>query len=93
MTQQQMSWAIVLVGYIVILILFYIFIVKPRRDAMKRHRDLIQNLAVGDVVVTAGGIHGRVISVHDKTCVVEIAAGTRVTLERGAVRARQEGGS
>ncbi len=78
-----------MVGYVVILILFYIFIVKPRRNAMKRHRDLIQSLAAGDEVVTAGGIHGRVISVHDKTCVVEIAKDTRVTLERGAVRARQ----
>ena len=90
MTQQQLSWAIVLAGYFIVLILFYIFIVRPRRVAMKRHRDLVQSLAAGDEVVTAGGIHGRVISVHDKTCMVEIAKGTRVTLERGAVRARQD---
>jgi preprotein translocase subunit YajC len=90
MGQQQIAWAIVLAGYFAILILFYIFVVKPRRDAMRRHRDLVESLSAGDRVITAGGIYGRVVSVKQNTCVVEIAKGTQITVQRAAIRARQD---
>ena len=87
---QQTAWAIVLVGYAVILVLFYLFVVKPRRDAMRRHKELVEGLSPGDEIITAGGIYGRVVSVREKTCVVEIAKGTQITLQRAAVRTRQD---
>ncbi|MGD8240234.1 MAG: preprotein translocase subunit YajC [Armatimonadota bacterium] len=90
LTQQQMAWAIVLLGYFVILILFYIFAIKPRRDAMRRHKELVEGLSEGDRIVTAGGMYGRVVSVKEKTCVVEVAKGTQITIQRAAIRARQE---
>ena len=87
---QQQAWIILLASYAVIIVLCYFIMIKPRRDAARRHRELVESLAQGDKVVTAGGIHGRVVSVRDKTCVIEIAPRTQITLERGAVRARQE---
>jgi preprotein translocase subunit YajC len=86
----QFAWAILIVSYAAILVLFYLFVIKPRRDAARRHKQLVESLSRGDEIVTAGGIHGRVVSVKDKTCVVEIARDTQITLERGAVRSRQE---
>ncbi|MFQ5811430.1 MAG: preprotein translocase subunit YajC [Armatimonadota bacterium] len=90
LTQQQMAWALVLIGYLVILVLFYFLMIKPRRDAMRRHKELVEGLGQGDEIVTAGGIYGRVVSVREKTCVVEVAKGTQITLQRAAIRARQE---
>ena len=86
----QFAWAILIVSYAAILVLFYLFVIKPRRDAARRHKQLVESLSRGDEIVTAGGIHGRVVSVKDKTCVVEVARDTQITLERGAVRSRQE---
>jgi preprotein translocase subunit YajC len=76
--------------YLVIFVgIWWFVIVKPRRDAQRRHRDLVDNLKKGDRIVTAGGIHGRVLSVKDKTCVVEVAEGTRITFDRAAVSKRE----
>jgi preprotein translocase subunit YajC len=86
----QFAWAILIVSYAAILVLFYLFVIKPRRDAARRHKQLVESLSRGDEIVTAGGIHGRVVSVKDRTCVVEVGRDTQITLERGAVRSRQE---
>jgi len=87
----QFAWAILLVAYAGILVIFYLFVIKPRRDAARRHKELVTSLARGDEIITAGGIHGRVVSVKETTCVIEVTPGTQMTLERGAVRARREG--
>ena len=39
----------------------------------------------GDKVVTAGGIFGKICEVNDKTFVVEIAPGIKITIDKGSV--------
>jgi preprotein translocase subunit YajC len=46
---------------------------------------LIQNIEVGDEIVTAGGLFGHVQSVADDELLVEIAPGTKVRIARRAV--------
>ena len=45
------------------------------------------SIAVGDEIITAGGLHGTVEEFEDETVQVEIAPGVVVTLDRRAVAA------
>jgi preprotein translocase subunit YajC len=46
---------------------------------------MLEALAVGDEVVTVGGIMGKVTVLKDAVVTVEIAAGTEVQLQKGAI--------
>ena len=39
----------------------------------------------GDKVVTAGGLHGTIVGIEDKTLLVQIADNVKVKIERGSI--------
>lgn len=67
---------------------FFFLIVMPQRRRMAGHRALMDALAVGDEVITSGGIHGRIRELDEATLRLEIAPDVVVTLARGAISSR-----
>jgi preprotein translocase subunit YajC len=65
--------------------LLWFVLIRPQRQRQATHRALVQELAVDDEVVTAGGVFGRVRSVADGHVMLEIAPGTQVRLAKEAV--------
>ena len=75
-------------GFVIIVILFALFwllLIRPQRRRQAEQNALIQNIEVGDEIVTAGGLFGHVQSVADDELLVEIAPGTNVRIARRAV--------
>jgi preprotein translocase subunit YajC len=73
---------------IAILFLFGWFaLVRPARRRTRSHEALQTGVAVGDEIITAGGIHAVVKEAGDRELQVEIAPGVVVTLDRRAVAA------
>ena len=75
-------------GLVIIVILFALFwllLVRPQRRRQAEQNALIQNVEVGDEIVTAGGLFGHVQSIADDELLVEIAPGTSVRIARRAV--------
>jgi preprotein translocase subunit YajC len=62
--------------------IFYFLLIRPQQKRAKQHKEMIESLKSGDQVVTAGGIHGKVVSVLDKVVTLEIATGVRVKVNR-----------
>ena len=48
---------------IVIFIIFYFLLIRPQMKRAKEHRKLVADLAVGDEIVTNGGLLGRISKV------------------------------
>ena len=71
-----------------ILVLFFWLVIRPQRRRAAEHRELTENLARGERIVTAGGIHGEIVALQERTITLEIAKGTQITLDRRAVRRR-----
>ena len=67
--------------------ILYMLLVVPRRRRQREHIAMQDSIDVGDEVITAGGLHGRVHSVGDGTLELEIAKGVVVTVDRRAVAA------
>jgi preprotein translocase subunit YajC len=59
--------------------------IRPQMKRQKEHRAMIDALAKGDEVATAGGLLGKVTKLGDSHLGVEIAAGVEVQLQRSAV--------
>ncbi|MFM7000808.1 MAG: preprotein translocase subunit YajC [Limnohabitans sp.] len=63
----------------------YFVMIRPQMKKQKEHRAMIDALAKGDEVVTAGGLLGKVSKIGDSNIGVEIAAGVEVQMQRSAV--------
>lgn len=74
------------VPLILIFAIFYFLIIRPQSKRMKEHRQMVQNLAKGDQVVTGGGLHGQIVRVSEDTVTVELAEGVRVKAQRDTIQ-------
>jgi preprotein translocase subunit YajC len=79
------------VGFLLIVILFFgaiwfLFLV-PARRRKNAHQAMQDAVDLGDDVITAGGLHGKVTALEDETVRLEIAPSVVVTLDRRAIAA------
>ena len=70
---------------IVIFIVFYFLLIRPQTKRAKEHRQLVAKLAVGDEVVTNGGVLGKITHVGDSFVTVEVADNVKIKLQKHAV--------
>lgn len=70
---------------IVIFIVFYFLLIRPQMKRAKEHKALVAQLAVGDEIVTNGGLLGRVTHVGDSFVTVELAENVKIKLQKHAV--------
>ncbi len=70
-----------------IFVVFYFFMIRPQQKKAKEAQKFISELKTGDKVVTIGGAHGTVVSIREKTIVVEVdsSKGVRVVFEKSAI--------
>ena len=66
-------------------VVLYFVMIRPQMKRQKEHKAMIEALAKGDEVVTAGGMLGKVSKLGDAYIGVELAAGVEVQLQRSAV--------
>ena len=74
---------------IILLVLVYVVVFLPRQRQVARQRAMQSALAVGDEVVTIGGIHGTVTGVEDDAVRLELSPGVEVRFVREAVASRR----
>lgn len=65
--------------------IFYFLLIRPQQKRAKQHKEMIDALKAGDQVVTAGGVHGKVVGVQDKVVTLEIATGVRIKVNRVSI--------
>ncbi len=70
-----------------IFVVFYFFMIRPQQKKAKEAQKFISELKTGDKVVTIGGAHGTVVSIREKTIVIEVDSnkGVRMVFEKSAI--------
>ncbi len=71
----------------VVFLIMWFFMVRPQMKRAKEHRTLVDSLAVGDEVLTNGGILGRIAAIDDSFVSLEVARGVEVRLQKQAISA------
>jgi preprotein translocase subunit YajC len=77
-------------GFLILIVVFgaaWLLFVLPARRRKMSHASMQESIAVGDEIITAGGLHGTVTAFEDDTVKVEIATGVVATLDRRAIAA------
>jgi len=74
-----------LIMFGLIFVIFYFMIVRPQQKRQKERQRMLDSLKKGDKVLTAGGIHGTIMGIEEKTVLVQIADGIKVNVDRGSV--------
>ncbi|KZK80288.1 preprotein translocase subunit YajC [Pseudovibrio sp. W64] len=76
-----------IVPFVLIFVIMWFLIIRPQRQKMKSHQEMVSNLRRGDTVVTSGGLIGKVAKiVDDAELQVDIAEGTRVRIARAMIQ-------
>ncbi|WP_413892225.1 preprotein translocase subunit YajC [Candidatus Skiveiella danica] len=70
---------------VLMFVVLYFVMIRPQMKKQKEHRAMIDALAKGDEVVTAGGLLGKVTKLGEGYLSVEVANGIEVQLQRSAV--------
>ena len=75
-------------GYIfilVILILMWFLLIRPQRRRQQDSQRLLDSLAVGQEIVTAGGLYGTITELDEDEAHVVIADGVEVRVAKRAI--------
>jgi preprotein translocase subunit YajC len=75
------------VPLILMVAIFYFLLIRPQQKKQKDHRQMLSNLQKGDVVVTQGGLQGKITGITDTVATLEIAEKVRVKIQRGYIAA------
>jgi preprotein translocase subunit YajC len=70
---------------VLIFVVFYFLLIRPQQKRAKEHRTLLENIKVGEYVLTSGGIYGRITGIKDSIITVEISDKVRVKVNRGNI--------
>ena len=77
-----------LLGMLPLLLMFvvlYFVMIRPQMKRQKETKAMIEALAKGDEVVTAGGLLGKITKLGDADLYIEVANGVELQVQRGAV--------
>lgn len=76
-----------MVFLVAIIVVFYLFMIRPQMKKQKTERNFRETLEKGAKVVTIGGLHGRIVEVQDRIFIIEVDTNVKVRVEKSAISA------
>jgi preprotein translocase subunit YajC len=73
-----------------IFVVVYLLLLRPQQQRVRRQRELVRSVDVGDEVVTAGGMIGRVVELSDDRAWIEVADDVVIEILRIAINRKTE---
>jgi len=77
-------WSMFLLPLLII-VFFYFVLIRPQSKRAKEHKNLLSKVGIGDEVLTAGGMVGKITKLRDNFIVVTVAKGVEITLQKSSV--------
>ena len=70
---------------ILMFVVMYFLMIRPQQKRAKEQKTMMDALAKGDEIVTAGGILGKVSKVNDTYITIEVATGTEIVVQKNSI--------
>lgn len=71
--------------FAMLFVAFYFMIWRPQNKRAREQRSLMDSLAKGDEILTAGGLLGKVIKLNEQFITVAIADNVEIILQKSSV--------
>jgi preprotein translocase subunit YajC len=69
----------------IIFFIFYFMMIRPQQKRQKERQKLLNEMKKGDKVITAGGIHGKIVALEDRTVLIEISDNLKIKVEKASI--------
>ena len=79
--QQPSAWPTILMFGAIILVM-YLFMIRPQRKQQKEMANFRAGLKKGDKVVTVGGIYGEIVEVNEKTALIKVDGDVKLRVDK-----------
>jgi len=86
--QEDRSWGNYLF-IVLIIVVFYMFLIRPQSKRAKEERKFREALKKGDKIVTIAGIHGKVLELDGTTAIIETEGQGKLKIEKSAIAKHQ----
>ena len=70
-----------------IFVVFWLFFIRPQNKKQKEEQKFREALQKGDDVVTAGGIHGKIVDVKETTVLLSVDTNVKIEVEKSMIMA------
>ena len=70
---------------VIMVVIFWFFLIRPQRQEQKKHQERLNNLKVGDRIITSGGIHGIITNVGGDPIKIKIADNVKIDVSKSAI--------
>jgi preprotein translocase subunit YajC len=84
------NMSMTLLMIVAMIAIFYFLMIRPQQKRQKEVQRAREAMKVGDKVVTAGGIHGRIKEVCETSMLLEVDEGVRIRVDKSSVFASSE---
>lgn len=74
-----------LIPLVLMFAIFYFLLIRPQQSKSRKQRELLDGLKRDDMVVTTGGIHGKITGMTDTVITLEIAPNVRIKVSRSHI--------
>lgn len=74
-----------LLPFVFMILIFYIFLIRPNAKKMKDHQKFLTDLKVGDPVLTASGIYGTIVGLTDEFVTLEVDKDVRLRILKSQI--------
>lgn len=82
----NMMWIMLIAMFAIM----YFFMIRPQNKKQKEIANFRKSLEVGQRVITAGGIHGKIKDIQDNCVTLEIADNVKIKIEKSSIFASAE---
>nr|WP_233410557.1 preprotein translocase subunit YajC [Rugamonas sp. CCM 8940] len=70
---------------ILMFVAMYFLMIRPQQKRAKEQKTMMDALAKGDEVVTAGGLLGKVAKVSEAYVTLEVSTGTEIVVQKSSI--------
>ncbi|MBI4535112.1 MAG: preprotein translocase subunit YajC [Ignavibacteriae bacterium] len=74
-----------LMMFALIILIFYFMILRPQQKRQKERQKILESVKKGDKIITAGGLHGTIAGLDEKTFLLEVGDKVKLKFDRSAV--------
>ena len=87
MNESTASMGMMILWMVVIFGVMYFLMIRPQKKEQKRLQAMLNDMEVGDSIVTTGGFYGVVIDMTDEVVIVEFGSNKncRIPMQKSAI--------
>lgn len=85
-----MEYLYAILPWVLIFGIFWFFLIRPQQKQKKEHQNMLDNLAIGDKIVTIGGIKGKIIKINDNNVRIRVSSNVDIDFIKNAISRVEE---